>query len=120
MCRVFSPEEQSVIEEREINFIEDSTIEIDMVAELPDSYVSQPAEKLKLYRELDSIKDESKLTEFESRLVDRFGPLPHPAQGVAECGEATSRSYQIRYGEGEGEEWADDCKLRWRGEYTLF
>ncbi len=75
-----SPEEQQVVEEREQNYIEDSTIEIDMVAELPDSYVSQPAEKLKLYRELDSIKDEQKLIEFEARLVDRFGALPRPAQ----------------------------------------
>ncbi|MFR9651932.1 MAG: TRCF domain-containing protein, partial [Rikenellaceae bacterium] len=37
-------------------------------------------EKLKLYRELDSIKDEQRLVEFERRLVDRFGALPHPAQ----------------------------------------
>ena len=62
------------------SYIDDSIIEIDMLAELPDSYVRQPAEKLRLYRELDSIRKEEALVEFESRLVDRFGALPEAAQ----------------------------------------
>ena len=61
-------------------FIEDSVIEIEMLAELPDSYVRQPAEKLRLYRELDSIRREEDLLSFESRLIDRFGALPEAAQ----------------------------------------
>ncbi len=63
-------------------YIEDSTIEIDMLAELPDSYVRQPAEKLRLYRELDSLHREEELVAYESRLVDRFGTLPEAAQGL--------------------------------------
>ncbi len=62
------------------NYIDDSIIEIDMLAELPDSYVRQPAEKLRLYRELDAIKREDDLQGFESRLVDRFGALPEAAR----------------------------------------
>ena len=62
------------------SYIDDSIIEIDMLAELPDSYVRQPAEKLRLYRELDSIRKEEALVEFESRLVDRFGALPEAAR----------------------------------------
>ena len=61
-------------------FIDDSIIDIDMLAELPDSYVRQPAEKLRLYRELDSIHREEDLVAFESRLVDRFGALPVAAR----------------------------------------
>ena len=61
-------------------YIDDSIIEIDMLAELPDSYVRQPAEKLRLYRELDAIRREDDLQGFESRLVDRFGPLPEAAR----------------------------------------
>ena len=49
-------------------------------AGLPDAYVAQQAERLKLYRELDSTKDEAALQAFESRLADRFGPLPREAQ----------------------------------------
>ena len=62
------------------NYIDDAIIDIDMLAELPDSYVRQPAEKLRLYRELDSIRREEYLVAFESRLVDRFGALPVAAK----------------------------------------
>ena len=61
-------------------FVDDAIIEISMLAELPDSYVRQPAEKLRLYRELDSIHREEDIASFESRLVDRFGALPEAAQ----------------------------------------
>ncbi len=61
-------------------YISDAAIDIDVAAELPDSYVAQPAEKLKLYRELDSIKEEDKLVEFATRLVDRFGQMPREAE----------------------------------------
>ncbi len=60
-------------------YIEDAFIDIEMLAELPDSYVRQPAEKLRLYRELDAIRREEDLKAFESRLVDRFGALPEAA-----------------------------------------
>ena len=43
---------------------------------IPDSYVSSAGEKLRLYRELDSITDEERLARFESQLTDRFGDIP--------------------------------------------
>ncbi len=70
-------EEQEVV--AQMRFIDDAHIEIDVEAELPDSYVGQQAEKLKLYRELDSTKDEAALVAFRQRLEDRFGPLPRAA-----------------------------------------
>ncbi len=71
-------EEQQVV--GRMGFIDDAHIDIEVEASLPDDYVSQQAERLKLYRELDSTKDEAALEAFESRLVDRFGPLPRAAR----------------------------------------
>jgi transcription-repair coupling factor (superfamily II helicase) len=65
---------------KEQNFIDDAVIDIEMLAELPDSYVRQPAEKIKLYRELDSLSREEDLCAFEGRLVDRFGAMPEAAK----------------------------------------
>ena len=70
--------EQEVVEQ--MRFIDDAYIDIEVEAALPDAYVSQQAERLKLYRELDSTKDEEALQAFESRLADRFGPLPRAAK----------------------------------------
>ena len=73
-----SEKEQELIEG--LHFIEDAHIEVEIEAGLPDSYVAQQAERLKLYRELDSLKDEEALQAFEGRLADRFGALPRAAQ----------------------------------------
>ena len=70
--------EQEVVEQ--MRFIDDAHIDIEVEAALPDAYVSQQAERLKLYRELDSTKDEEALQAFESRLADRFGPLSRAAK----------------------------------------
>lgn len=73
-----SDDEQEVVEQ--MRFIDDAHIDIEVEAALPDAYVAQQAERLKLYRELDSTKDEEALQAFESRLADRFGPLPRAAK----------------------------------------
>ncbi len=70
--------EQEVVEK--IAYIDDAHVELAVEASLPDSYISQQAERLKLYRELDNIKEEEALVAFEQRLTDRFGALPRAAQ----------------------------------------
>ena len=73
-----SREEQSVVEES--GYVEDVTLELDAAAELPERYVRQQAERLKLYRKIDAMPDEESLTRFESELEDRFGKMPEEAK----------------------------------------
>ncbi len=73
-----SPKEQEVVEK--MGYIEDSHIDVEVPASLPDSYIGQAAEKLKLYRELDSLKNEQELVAFTERLVDRFGRMPRETE----------------------------------------
>jgi transcription-repair coupling factor (superfamily II helicase) len=73
-----SREEQSVVEES--GYVEDVTHELDAAAELPERYVRQQAERLKLYRKIDAMPDEESLTRFESELEDRFGKMPEEAK----------------------------------------
>ncbi len=63
---------------REAVFLADCVIENEAEALIPDSYVGQSAEKLRLYRELDNAADEETLVRFEANLTDRFGPMPPP------------------------------------------
>ncbi len=70
--------EQQVLDK--MSWVDDVHIEIELEAELPDSYVRQTSEKLRLYRELDNIREEERLVAFESRLKDRFGVLPRAAE----------------------------------------
>ncbi len=64
----------------EMRYLDDAHIDIDLEASLPDNYVAQQAERLKLYRELDGLKTEQELQAFGDRLVDRFGPLPRATE----------------------------------------
>ena len=73
-----SEAESDVVEQ--MRYIDDAHIEIEVEASLPDDYVAQQAERLKLYRELDSTQDEEALQAFGQRLEDRFGPLPRAAR----------------------------------------
>ncbi len=64
---------------------DDCIIETDLTMLIPNSYVSETAERLALYRKLDDIKDEPELQKFTTEVTDRFGPIP---QQVTELMEA--------------------------------
>ena len=64
----------------EVSFVDDATIDIDVDASIPDSYVRSQAEKLRLYREIDAMRTDEQLEGFAARLVDRFGELPQPVR----------------------------------------
>jgi transcription-repair coupling factor (superfamily II helicase) len=51
-------------------------VETDMELLIPDSYVNSTPERMRLYRELDSIKTPNELDAFRVRICDRFGAPP--------------------------------------------
>ena len=63
---------------RNINdsYVEDCTIETDQIALIPDTYIDVTAEKMRIYKELDSIKKDKELDLYATRLEDRFGTMP--------------------------------------------
>jgi len=64
------------VEEIKTEFVKDCIIETDLEILIPDEYISSITERLSLYKELDNIESEEKLSEFKIRLNDRFGPVP--------------------------------------------
>ena len=57
----------------------DTQVDTDLELMIPDSYVNVPSEKIRLYKELDSIKSEDLLKRFTANMADRFGsPVPTP------------------------------------------
>ena len=69
---------ESGITTREVsdNFVSDCTIETDQLALIPDSYIDMTAEKIRIYKELDSLTSDKELESMRSRLIDRFGTMP--------------------------------------------
>ena len=63
-------------------YVKDLQIDTDFELLFPDEYINNISERLNLYNELSLIKDEETLRLYETKLIDRFGPLPKPAQSL--------------------------------------
>jgi transcription-repair coupling factor (superfamily II helicase) len=68
--------------ETEKEYVKDLQIDTDFELLFPDEYVNNISERLNLYNELGTIKDEAGLAAFEAKLIDRFGALPKQAQAL--------------------------------------
>jgi transcription-repair coupling factor (superfamily II helicase) len=63
----------------EKEYVKDLQIDTDFELLFPDEYINNISERLNLYNELSLIKNEAELQAYETKLIDRFGPLPKPA-----------------------------------------
>ncbi|MDC1472131.1 transcription-repair coupling factor [Flavobacteriaceae bacterium] len=57
-------------------FVRDVTIDTDFSLLFPDDYINNITERLSLYTQLNTLKNEVDLQRFERDLIDRFGALP--------------------------------------------
>lgn len=80
--RELREEEFSDVFTDHIEIHEDCQVETDLDIMIPDSYVSNIAERLNLYTELSKIESEEALIQFRDGLKDRFGELPLPVRDL--------------------------------------
>ena len=64
-------------------FITDCTVDTDLEAYIPDDYIPQTTEKIRLYKELDTITSEEEINKFLNVLRDRFGDIPQQVMQLA-------------------------------------
>ena len=72
--------EQTTRQSDEKLWCNDSQLESDLSLGFPSTYIENIAERISLYRELDSLPNEDALLEYQKRLIDRFGQLPEEAE----------------------------------------
>ena len=65
----------SVAHERS-NFVQECTIETDQPALIPDDYINITAEKIRIYKAIDSMSSDKEIDAYVKRLEDRFGKMP--------------------------------------------
>ena len=63
-------------------YVEDCTVETDQPALIPDDYIDIPAEKIRIYKQLDGLTDEREIDRLGRQLEDRFGPLPQEVSNL--------------------------------------
>ena len=67
----------------------EASFESDLELYFPDQYVPSDSERMLLYRELDGLQTDEQVAAYRTRLIDRFGPVPH-------CGEELMRVVPLR------------------------
>ena len=60
-----------------LSYVTDCSLESDLEMYFPDQYVPSDSERMLLYRELDGLQTDEQLAAYRTRLIDRFGPVPH-------------------------------------------
>ncbi len=70
-------------------------IESDFEVMIPDTYVENISERIKLYRELDNMKERDEIENFENGLRDRFGPVPKPLKDLLKIVEIRPMCVEI-------------------------
>jgi transcription-repair coupling factor (superfamily II helicase) len=60
------------------DFVKDCQLETDLEILIPDEYISNIAERLTIYREMDELEDEAQIELYKLKLKDRFGEVPTP------------------------------------------
>lgn len=58
----------------------DTVVDTDLALYFPENYVPSDSERMLLYRELDNLHTDEQLKAYRSRLIDRFGPIPHEGE----------------------------------------
>ncbi len=67
--------------------VQGATVDLPVDAHLPDTYVTDEAAKLELYRRLARARTTGDLAAFRQEVADRFGPLPEPVLRLVEVAE---------------------------------
>lgn len=63
-------------------FVSDCTIETDQQAFIPDNYIDVQAEKLRLYKQIDSFTSDAEINNFSSQIRDRYGIIPYELENL--------------------------------------
>ena len=63
-------------------FVTECTIETDQPALIPDGYMDITAEKIRIYRSIDSMSSDKEIDNYAKRLEDRFGALPEEVKNL--------------------------------------
>ena len=70
------------VRQNQETYVEDCTLETDQPAHIPDDYVDISAEKIRIYKQLDSLSDDREIDRLGQQLTDRFGPLPKEVENL--------------------------------------
>jgi len=81
---LYAGEQHALDSEGHQTYVADCLVESDLELLFPDAYIPGSSERMSLYREMDNLESEADILAFETRLIDRFGPIPKVSADLIE------------------------------------
>ncbi len=79
------------------SFITDCTIETDQPAMIPDDYIDVTSEKIRIYKQLDSMNSEKEVEMFRSQMEDRFGKFTPEVENLFTVVNIRNLGYRLGF-----------------------
>ena len=97
-CKMLS---EAVKEAKGIHTMEDfeTTIDLNMDAFIPDSYISNEYQKLDIYKRISAIETEDEYMDMQDELIDRFGEPPRSVKGLIDVALLRNTAAQFGFKE---------------------
>ena len=73
----------------------DTTVECDMDAYIPPSYIKNEYQKLDIYKRIAGVESEEERMDMEDELIDRFGDLPKPVTNLLTIATLKAKAHQV-------------------------
>ncbi len=73
----------------------DTSIEVSMDANIPDSYIPNESQKLEIYRRIAQIENRADYEDVQDELIDRFGDIPRPVDHLLKVALLKARAHAI-------------------------
>ena len=72
-----------------------TTLNLGINIKIPESYISDERQRLRMYKRISALKTEESLRDMEAELSDRYGPLPDPVEQLLNYAVVKSRAEQL-------------------------
>ncbi len=66
---------------------EEVYLELEYSGFIPDQYISEPMEKMEVYKKIAAVQEDTQLEELIAEIEDRFGPMPEEVQSLLSLSE---------------------------------
>lgn len=96
-CKLLEEQVRRIKGEAVENFT-DTTIEISVNAFIPEQYITQPEQKLDMYKRISSIRNQEDKYKVEEELEDRYGTLPQAVYNLLSIAHIKALSQKIGIG----------------------
>ena len=71
-----------------------TTVECDIDAYIPSSYIKNEYQKLDIYKRISAIENEEESMDMQDELIDRFGDIPKPVENLLQVAQLKSMAHR--------------------------